>query len=443
MSGARVQPHDLAAEAGLLGAMLLSRDVIGLAAETVVAGDFYKPAHGHVFEAIVSLDGRGDPADPLTVLDELRRTGMLAAAGGDAVAGDMVSMQGGTPAIGHARRYATIVAELSTLRRLVGVASEISELGYTPTDDVPGTLDRAEALVFALSDIRRRRDLDRIDASPRDEWLDVLEQRLERDGPAGISTGWSDLDELTLGLHDGQLITVAGRTSMGKSAFTAGLAANVAREGQPVLLVSAEMSRLELMDRIVAAEARVGLQGIRSGRLSPADLERVHATVARLDGLPVYVDADPGASLLSIRAQARRVVSREGRLGVIVVDYLQLLTPAGRAENRQVEVATLSRGLKRLALELNVPVVAASQLNREIEHRAEKRPGLADLRESGAIEQDSDVVMLLYRDEVYNPKSADAGVAEIIVAKQRNGPTGTVRLAFLAPYGRFATMRAI
>lgn len=433
---ARPLPHDLEAERGLLGSMLMSRDAIATAVETLGPGAFYAPKHANVFAAMVALDGRGEPVDVRIVVDELRRTGLLEASGGAQVAGDLVSLHANAPSAASAGRYARIVADLHTHRRVVGVASEIAELGYTAADDVDGVVDRAEALVFALGDRRRRREVERIDAGPTREFLDALEVAMAGDGVAGVSTGWDDLDKLTLGLHPGQLVTVAGRTSMGKSAWAAALTANVARRGEPVLIVSAEMSRLELTQRVVASEARVPLQHIREGVLSEVDQGRVHRAVAGFDGLPIYIDDDPNATLLSIRSQGRRTATKEGRLGLIVVDYLQLLTPATRGENRQVEVAALSRGLKRLALELGVPVVAASQLNREIEHRADKRPGLADLRESGAIEQDSDVVLLLFRPEVYK-KDDEPGVAEVIVAKQRNGPTGTVRLAFDAARCRF------
>lgn len=439
-TGGRVLPNDLEAERGVLGAMLLSRDAIATAAELVSADDFYKPAHGHVFAAAVALEARGDPVDEVTVVDELGRMALLDAAGGAGLAGDLVGWKGGVPAIGHVRRYALIVAELSTLRRLVGVAGEIAELGYSLPDDVAGAIDKAETLVFALTDRGGRREVDRIDGGPTAEFLDALEESMASPGLAGLSTGWIDLDRMTLGLHPGQMVTIAGRTSMGKSAWAAELTANVARQGAPVLLVSAEMSRLELMQRIVSSESRVQLQAIRDGSVTPHDLTRIHKAVASFSGLPVYIDPDPNANLMSIRAEARRTAAKEGSLGLVVVDYLQLLTPAAKGENRQVEVAALSRGLKRLALELHVPVVAASQLNREIEHRAEKRPGLADLRESGAIEQDSDVVLLIYRDEVYHPNTSDKGIAEIIVAKQRNGPTGTVHLGFDAERGRFTNL---
>ncbi|HET7486850.1 MAG TPA: replicative DNA helicase [Acidimicrobiales bacterium] len=435
---ARPLPNDLAAEQALLGAMLLSRDAITAAAEQLRPDDFYRPAHGHIFDAMIHLETRGEPVDPVTVVDELRRTDLLAAAGGPEVAGDLVSLQANTPAISNAPRYARIVADLAVLRRLVGAGAEVAEIGYTPTDDVAGAVDAAEALVFGLGASRRSREELRTLGETLAEWYERMDARSSSGELAGVPTGWQSLDRMLLGLHRGQLITVAGRPGMGKSAVAAWLSVGVARTTGPVLVVNVEMSLAELQDRYVAAQASVDLQAVRAAKMAPADWDRLHDAVGRLEGLPLHVEATADVGLLGIRALARRVASRHGgQLALVIVDYLQLVTPAGRQhESRQVDVAEISRGLKRMALELDVPVVALAQLHRGVEARAEKRPMLADLRESGAIENDSDVVAFLYRAEYYDPHADDAGVLEVIVAKQRNGPTGTVKLAYDARYGR-------
>lgn len=441
MTTARVVPNDPHAEASLLGAMLLSRDAIAAGVELTAADDFYKPAHANVFDAIVSLDARGEPADPVTVADELRRAQLLDRSGGP---DGLISLQANTPAIGNAARYARIVADLALLRRLIGVASEISELGYGMPEDVAGAVDQAEALVFALAGTGRGRAELRTLGETMDDFLERMEARAQSGEIPGVPTGWHDLDALLLGLHPGQLITVAARPAMGKSAMSAWLSAQVAASSGPVLVVNVEMSLAELQDRYVASKATVDLQQVRQASMSQNDWERIYAAVTDLGPLPLYVEAVADATLLTIRALARRVAAKHGgQLALVIVDYLQILTPlsAGKGpENRQVAVAELADGLKRMALEMQVPVVALAQINRGVESRADKRPMLADLRESGAVEQSSDVVAFLYRDEYYDPSSADAGVLEVIVAKQRNGPTRTVKLAYDARYGRFTNL---
>lgn len=439
MTAARTPPHDLSAEAAVLGAMLMSRDAIAAAAETATVEDFYKPAHGTLFAAICALEGRGEPVDAVTVSAELARTG-----GSEQVPDNaLTTLMADAPGTRNAGHHARMVADLSLLRRLIGAAAEINELGYGPTDNVADVVDQAEALVFALASAGRLREDLRTLGSTLGEWYDRMEARAEGGELAGVPTGWSDLDDMLLGLHPGQLVTIAGRPGMGKSALAAWLSAQVAAATGPVLVVNVEMSLAELQDRYVASSATVDLQQVRRAAMSPADWDRIHAAVGRLEGLPLYVEAVPDASLLTIRALARRAASKHGgQLALVIVDYLQLVTPParGRHENRQVDVAEISRGLKRLALELGVPVVALAQINRGVEARSDKRPMLADLRESGAVENDSDVVAFLYRDEYYDPMSDDRGVLEVIVAKQRNGPTGTVRLAYDARYGRISNL---
>ena len=432
--GGRVPPHSIQAEESLLGAMLLSRDAIAAAVEVVSADDFYKPVHGHVYDAITALFGQGEPVDPVTVADQLRRAGLLDAVGGPAA---LVTLQAGTPAVGSAARYGRI----AMLRRLIGVAGEIAELGYEPPDDVALAVDRAESLVF---DVAQRRVTDSM-APLRElleQKLDHLEMLYERgESITGVPTGYTDLDERLAGLQPSNLVIVGARPSMGKTSFALGIAAHAALEAQtPVLFFSLEMSHLELTQRLLCAEARVDATRMRNGRLHESDWPKISHAVGRLAEAPMYIDDNPHLTVMEIRAKARRLKSRAGGLGLIIIDYLQLMTGRHNAENRQVEVSEMSRGLKILARELEVPVVALSQLSRNLEMRADKRPQLADLRESGSLEQDSDVVMFIYREELYNPETPDRGTAEIIVSKHRNGPTGAVQLAFLDHYTRFANM---
>lgn len=436
----RVPPHDLQAEESLLGAMLLSRDAIASAVETCKVEDFYRPAHGHIFEAICALYAQGEPADPVTVADELRRADLLEVVGGP---GDLVALQANTPAIANAARYARIVEEHALLRRLIGVATEMAEMGYSLPEDVAAALDKAEAMVF---DIVERRVTDSL--KPLRDLLTATLDHLEAlynqgDDITGVPTGYRDLDQRLSGLQPSALVIVGARPSMGKTAFALGLAAYAAiKKGLPVLFFSLEMSHLELTQRLLCSEARVDSSRMRNGKLQESDWPKVVHAIGKLGEAPLFIDDNPNLTIMEIRAKARRLKSREG-LGLIVVDYLQLMSGHGSQETRQVEVSEISRGLKILARELSVPVVALSQLSRNLEARENKRPVLADLRESGSIEQDADVVMFIYRDEVYKEDSPDKGAAEIIVAKHRNGPTGTEKLAFLNHFTRFENMARV
>jgi replicative DNA helicase len=438
--GMRVPPHNLEAEESLLGAMLLSKDAIAAGVEICSSDDFYKPSHGHIFDAITSLYGQGEPSDPVTVADELRRAQLLDAIGGP---GSLISLQANTPATTNAGRYARIVEEHALLRRLIGVAGEIAELGYGVPEDVAAAVDRAESLVFEVAE---RRVTDSL--SPIHDLLsgalDRLEALFERgDSITGVATGFLDLDDRLSGLQPG-LIIIGARPSQGKTALALNIAANAAIEGRiPVLYFSLEMSHSEITQRLLSAEGRVDSTRIRNGKLQESDWPKISKAIGRLGEAPLYIDDNPNLTVMELRAKARRLKSRLGDLGLIVVDYIQLMSGRHSAENRQVEVSEISRGLKILSRELEVPVVGLSQLSRNLEMRADKRPVLADLRESGSLEQDSDVVMGIYRDEVYNPESPDRGIAEVILMKQRNGPTGTTRLAFLDQYTRFANMARV
>jgi replicative DNA helicase len=434
----RVPPHDLQAEESLLGAMMLSSGAIADAAGVVTASDFYKPAHGHVYDAVHTLYASGRPVDSVTVADELRRANLLEAIGGPAV---LAQIMASTPATTNAGRYAQIVEEYSLLRRLIGVGGEIAELGYSVPEDVTKTLDRAESLVYEVNE-RRVTDSTRKLADMLSENLDRLEALVERgESITGTPTGYIDLDELLSGLQPSALVVVGARPAMGKTSFALGIASHAALVARkPVLFFSLEMSNLELSQRLLCAEAKVDSTRVRNGRLQPEDWKKISGAMGRLGEAPIWIDDNPNLTIMEIRAKARRLKSQVGDLGVIVIDYLQLMTGRSNAENRQVEVSELSRGLKILARELDTPVVALSQLSRGLEMRADKRPMLADLRESGSIEQDSDVVMFIFREEIYDPKPENAGQAEIIVAKHRSGPTGVVSLAFLPQYTLFANM---
>jgi replicative DNA helicase len=436
----RVPPHDLQAEESLLGAMMLSAGAIADAAGVVAASDFYKPAHGHVYDAIHTLYASGQPADSVTVADELRRAGLLDAIGGHAVLAQIMSS---TPATTNAARYARIVEEYALLRRLIGVAGEIAELGYSVPEDVSKALDRAESLVYEVNERRVTDSTQRL-SSLLSENLDRLEHLYERgDAITGTPTGYLDLDQLLSGLQPSSLVVVGARPAMGKTSFALGMIAHAALEAinpSPVLFFSLEMSNLELSQRLLCAEARVDSTRVRNGQLQSDDWQKISRAMGRLAEAPIWIDDNPNLTIMEIRAKARRLKSQIGNLGMIVIDYLQLMSGRSSAENRQVEVSELSRGLKILARELETPVVALSQLSRGLEMRADKRPMLADLRESGSIEQDSDVVMFIFREEIYDPKPENAGQAEIIVAKHRSGPTGVVQLAFLPQYTRFANM---
>ena len=434
----RVPPHNLDAEESLLGAMLLRSQAIADAIQLVRSTDFYKPAHAHIFEAISSLYGAGEPVDPVTVAEELKRASLLEVIGGPAV---LLSIQARTPAVSNAAHYAKIVEENSLLRRLITTAGEIAELGYHPPGEVATTVDQAESMIFEIGQHRFSDSLVQVH-DLLDDSLSRLESLYDRkEAITGTPSGYHDLDKLMSGLQPNALIVVGARPAMGKTAFALGAATNAAiRSGKPVMYFSLEMAHLELTQRLLSAEGRIAATPLRNGQLTETDWDKVTTAINKLVDAPLWIDDNPNTTVMEIRAKARRLKSKVGDLGLIVIDYLQLMTGRANAESRQVEISEMSRGLKILARELETPVMALSQLSRGLEMRADKRPMLADLRESGAIEQDADVVMFLYRDEIYNPDTADKGTAEVIVAKHRNGPTGVCRLAFLDYCTLFANM---
>lgn len=440
----RVPPHNLGAEESLLGAVLLNRDVIGDVAELVEAADFYKPTHGHVFDAVSSLWAAGEPVDSQTVGDHLRRHGLLDDVGGVVA---LNTLQASTPSTTNAARYATIVAEHSLLRNLIGAAGEIAEMGYDLPDDVTAAIDAAEQRIFELTQRRRGGLVVRTANEALRDWLDVIEARAQSDGVPEIPTGWWDLDELLGGLHRSHLMIVGARPGMGKTSWAGALTRRVAQDaGLPVLFVSIEMSESELTGRMVAEVAHVDGSRLTRGRLSERDWDAVNNAVGVVGHLPIDIIDDAGATLMTVRSAARRTMARYGRLGAIVIDYLQLMASHGRRrdESREREVAELARGCKVLAKDLRVPVVALAQLSRNLEMRRDKRPTLADLRESGDLENSADAVVFIYRDDYYNPESPDRGIAEILVAKNRHGPQGVAKLAADLRWGTWSNMaRAI
>ncbi|MGH9004417.1 MAG: replicative DNA helicase, partial [Acidimicrobiia bacterium] len=379
----------LEAEESLLGGMLLSKDAIAAAVEAPDhSEDFYKPAHGHLFEAIQSLYSAAQPVDPVTVAEELRRAGLLDVVGGKAA---ILQIQVDTPAAANAAHYARIVEEHALLRRLIGVAGEISEMGYEMPDDVTATLDRAETLVFDVANRRIATTLTPLYDAIQ-ESLDQLERLFESDGTeiTGVPTGFYDLDDMLLGLQPSALVVVAARPGQGKTSFALGVGAHVALETRrPVLFFSMEMGYLELTQRILGSEAGVNARLLRTGKIRESDWTKVSHAVGRLAEAPFYIDDNPHLTVMDMRARTRRLKALHGDLGLVVVDYLQLMSSNRRAENRQVEVSELSRGLKILARDLETPVVALSQLNRSLEYRQDKRPMLADLRESGCLTGDT------------------------------------------------------
>jgi len=407
----RVPPHNLAAEESLLGAMLLSKDAIAVATEVVSSNDFYKPAHSFVFDAICTLNVGGEPADLVTVAEELKRAGVLDAVGGPAA---LLSLQSRVPATTNAARYARIVEELALLRRLIGVAGEIADIGYEQPDDVTKAVDHAESLVFEVAQ-RRVTDTMAPIYDLLDDSLDRLEAIYERgQSITGLPTGFSHLDELLSGLQPNALYVVGARPSMGKTALALCMASHAALHAKrPVLLFSLEMGQLELVQRLLCAEARVDSKRLRNGDLKPDDWHKIAKATGRLAEANVWIDDNPNLTIMEIRSKARRLKARTGDLGLVVVDYLQLMTGRSSAENRQVEVSEISRGLKILARELECPVMALSQLSRGLELRADKRPLLADLRESGCLTADTRVTRADTNSEVTLGELLDLGERNI------------------------------
>ena len=435
--GARTPPHDLAAEQCVLGGMMLSKDAILDVLETIKGRDFYRPAHEIVFEVILDLFGRGEPADAVSVAAELTRRGDIGRMGGAPYLHTLIAS---VPTAANAGYYARIVRERAILRRLIEAGTQAVQLGYSGDGDADELVDRAEAGFMEIMDRGGAEDYRPL-AEVLIESMDEAEAAGDRGGElTGIPTGFADLDALTNGLHPGQMVVIAARPAAGKSVLALNFASAAAIDNSlATVIFSLEMSRTEIGMRLVSAEAQVGLHALRNGHLRDDDWLRIQARQSEISEAPLFIDDSPNMSMLEIRAKCRRLKQRHD-LKLVIIDYLQLMSSPKRPENRQQEVSEISRSIKLLAKELRVPIIALSQLNRGPEQRNDKRPLLSDLRESGSIEQDSDMVLLLHREDMYERESPRAGEADFIVAKHRNGPTSIITVAFQGHYSRFVDM---
>ncbi len=436
----RTPPHDLLAEQSALGGMLLSKDAVADVLETLRGTDFYIPKHELIFEAILSLYSHGEPTDVITVTDELIKTGELQRAGGADYLHSLTSI---VPTAANAAYYASIVAERALLRRLVDAGTRIVQMGYSGQGDAVDLVNNAQAEIYGVAGHETADDYVPLTTAV-DAAVEEIEAARGRDGQmTGVPTGFQQLDQLTNGLHAGQLVIIAARPALGKSTVALDFARSAAiKHDLPTIFFSLEMGRSEIAMRLMSAEASVPLQNMRKGTLDSRDWTTIAATRGRINDAPLYIDDSPNMTLVEIRAKCRRLKQRNG-LKMVVIDYLQLMTSGKRVESRQQEVSEFSRALKLLAKELQVPVVALSQLNRGPEQRADKKPALSDLRESGSLEQDADMVILLHRESAYEKENPRAGEADFIVAKHRNGPTDTVTVAFQGHFSRFTDMAVV
>ena len=433
----KLPPYHEEAEQYVLGACLLSSDAIARTLELLDENDFYKTSHRKIFAAMARLFEADEPIDVLTLAERLRKDNELEEAGGLDYLDFLESLVPTAAAITH---HARIVREKRILRDLIETATEIVSHSYDDTEEADTILDRAEQSIFQISERKSKRSFFSIKEVVKSNF-DAIEQLFEKPGMVtGVETGFTELDQLTSGFQPSDLIIVAGRPSMGKTSFALDIARFVAtRRNLPVGIFSLEMSKEQLGIRLLCSEARVNSVKLRTGYLAQSDWPNLTSAAGRLSEAPIFIDDSADLSTLDLRARARRLMA-EHPLSLIVIDYLQLMHGRSTAESRQLEISEISRGIKALAKELNVPVVALSQLSRAVENRTDKRPLLSDLRESGSIEQDADVVMFIYRDEVYHNDSPDMGKAEILVRKQRNGPIGDIKLAFLKDFTRFENL---
>jgi replicative DNA helicase len=440
---APVPPQNLDAEESVLGAMMLSSAAIAAVSE-VLSNDgreFYRESHAKIYRAALALYAKGEPVDAITLVDELDERGELEHVGGKVRIHELAAL---VPASANAGHYARIVRETAILRGLIHAGGEIARLGWERPGETSELMDRAEQVLFELSQQRAQGEFAHIEELLRESFERITALYESGADVTGVPSGFRDLDRVTSGFQEGNLLIVAARPSMGKSALGLCIAANLAvRRNVPVALFTLEMSKSEVTQRLMCSEAKVESQRLRTGKLAADDWPRLTAACDKLAKAPLYVDDTGSITMMEIRSKARRLKSRHPELGLVIVDYLQLMTSGTTVENRVQEVSQISRSLKVLARDLDVPILALSQLNRAVEQRHDKRPLLSDLRESGSLEQDADIVMFVYRDEYYSGEESDQqGLAEIIVAKHRNGPTDTVKLSFLKRYAKFADLAA-
>ncbi len=434
----RVPPQAVDVESSVLGAMLLDKEALAKAFEVLDSEAFYKPAHGLIFKAMTALFERSEPVDLITLAEELRRRGDLDKVGGEVTLSELTTRVASAANIEY---HAHIVLEKSLMRQLIGASSEVINRAYSETEDALGLLDQAEAKIFDISEQRMKKSFVTMGAAVTKTMAMLESIHGSHSGVTGVPAAFTDLDNLTGGFQPSDLIIVAGRPSMGKTAFVLSVARNASvLHDVPIAFFSLEMSVQQLVMRLMCAEARVDAHKVRTGRLPEDEWRKLSVSVGRLYKAKIFIDDTPGLGILELRAKARRLKA-EHNIGMVVVDYLQLMQGPRSAQSREQEISAISRSLKGLAKELNIPVIALSQLNRAVEARTDKRPALADLRESGAIEQDADVVIFVHRPEMYGIEAENGepteGVAEIIIGKQRNGPVDSVKLQFVKQYARF------
>ena len=436
----RLPPQNLEAEMAVLGAMLLEEDALIQAAELLDDGSFYKDTHRKIFAALLTLYKQRVAVDLVTATDELKKRNLLDEIGGPSYLATLTSI---VPTAANVEHYCRIVKDKSILRSLIKAATHVTSACYEEAVAPEVLLDRAEQQVFEIASKKLKRDAVSLKELIKSsiETIDALYQR--KGFITGVPTGYSELDQMLAGLQPADFIVIAGRPAMGKSSLALGVAEHVAmQQGLPVAIFSLEMSKEHLVQRMLCSHARINAHNVRTGMLSTNDWPKLTQAAGKLSEAPIFIDDSPSISILEFRAKARRLKARQG-IGLAILDYLQLMEEPSQSDNRQQEISVISRNLKALARELNVPVVAVSQLSRAPERRETFRPRLSDLRESGAIEQDADVVLMLFREDYYNPTDENKGIAEVIIAKQRNGPTGTVKLAFIKEYTRFETLAQV
>ena len=436
----KLQPQSIEAERSVIGALLISSDSWDGVAEVVAASDFYRPEHRAIFRQIALLVDRGEPVDVVTVSDRLLATGELDAAGGHTYLAELAEQ---TPTASNVRAYGKAVRERSVLRQLINAAQDIASAGFNPEGRSSEELvDEAERLIMQISESGQKAGGPQGMEGLLKGAIDRIEELYNTGGYiTGLTTGFIDLDRMTSGLQPSDLVIVAGRPSMGKTSFAMNLVENAAlASDRPLMVFSMEMPAEQLVIRMLSSLGRIDQSRVRTGKLEQDDWPKLASATEKLKGTQVFIDDTPALTPTELRSRVRKLVREQGDLGMIMVDYLQLMRVAGSGEGRTAEISEISRSLKAIAKEFKVPVVALSQLNRSLEQRPNKRPVNSDLRESGAIEQDADVIMFIYRDEVYNEDSPDKGVAEIIIGKQRNGPIGSCRLSFQGQFTRFENL---
>ena len=434
----RIPPHSIEAEQSVLGSMIMDHDAVIVASEILIASDFYRPDHAQIFAAIMELYTSGNPIDLITIQDKLVQKGVLEQVGGLAYIAELASS---VPTSAHIKQYAKIVQEKATLRKLIKVSSDITAKSFDGNEPLDNIMNFAEKSIFDVLQNKKTEDFTGIDEIVLTSIEKIEEAHKSKGGITGVETGFIDLDQRTAGLQPSDLVLVAARPSMGKTAFSLNIIQTAGiKNKKSVAVFSLEMSKDQLVSRMLCAEAMIDSQKARTGMLEKDDWDRIAQSIPNITNSRIFIDDTPGINVMDMRAKCRRLKMEKG-LDLIMIDYLQLMSGVGDGVSRQQEISDISRSLKALAREMQAPVIALSQLSRACEQRQDHRPMLSDLRESGAIEQDADVVMFLYRDEYYHPDTEKKNIGEVIIAKQRNGPTGTVELAWLGQYTKFANLQ--